>query len=325
MGIIGSLGVVVFISAAAKGVYGPMFNDGIGDVWQNTGKFPDDRLAPMMQWFQTEHPEFFKKDRHTQWVEIGARGGDLPASLAKTFGMNARGYDVMPRFEYRDDYNPEAFKAVSERWSMKFDGQSLEKVEPNDHTVDVMNSFFVLHHAAKGQSKLIAEARRLLKPKGWLLVAEDNNTPKWQARNKEHDSNGIFRTQEEWKQWFGQHGFETRRTFEDRSDVPYTYFALQPTLNFDESKLSMSETETVNYDSFTPCNTGTPAFVWRDGKCVETSGKGGHASKFFKPNTLKLAAPTASLERLSPAVSVTDMERSAAILEAKNHAFSDYS
>ena len=129
------------------------------------------------------------------FCDIGAADGAVTAYVAKAFEMTAHAYDiVMPEnnifsMEERRTKTPIRL----------FDGEHIP--EPDD-ACDLTLFSFVLHHAAASTFALLQEARRVTRPGGFVLVAEDMGSTadmERARRNARHDPHGIFRSEEEWR------------------------------------------------------------------------------------------------------------------------------
>lgn len=117
-------------------------------------------------------------------------------------------------------------------------GQELEGIQ--DHSVDAVTLFFVLHHIEEGEhDKVMSELRRVLKNDGRVFVAEDIvDTSEEYAITERADrlinlelAQGPhhYRSVNDWLAYFEEHGFDVKRHHEVKpGKVRHGFFVLQP-------------------------------------------------------------------------------------------------
>lgn len=165
------------------------------------GVAPERFTAAELMWRNFVDIGFFeqmKQDRNATYrlCDIGAADGAVTAYVAEAFKMTAHAYDIML---------PEENKFSMEERRAKtpirlFDGVHIPE---QDDACDLTLFSYVLHHAAASTFKLLQEAKRVTRPGGFVLVAEDMGITADMARaqrNAQHDPHGIFRSEEEWRE-----------------------------------------------------------------------------------------------------------------------------
>jgi len=156
--------------------------------------------------------------------DIGAADGSLTSYVSKSLNTTSAAYDIIPPTE-------NLYSVVAEQTAVQiFDGKSIPQA---NGACDLTLFCYVLHHAANNTFSLLQEAVRVSRPgSGMVLIAEDLADPLSAvrtARNLEHDSHGIFRTDDEWRALIYAMGLEivdTGRLF--APDSPQVYYMARP-------------------------------------------------------------------------------------------------
>ena len=109
--------------------------------------------------------------------------------------MIAHAYDIM-----MPDENLFSMKESRAKTPIRlFDGHHIPE---QDDACDLTLFSFVLHHAGPSTFSLLQEANRVTRAGGFVMIAEDMGSTGDMARaqrNAEHDPNGIFRSEDEWR------------------------------------------------------------------------------------------------------------------------------
>ena len=173
--------------------------DGAGDVLQR-GVAPERFTAAELMWRNFVDIGFFEQMKQDQnatsrLCDIGAADGAVTAYVVEAFKMTAHAYDIM--LPEKNIFSMEEQRAKTP--IRLFDG---EHIPEQDDACDLTLFSYVMHHAAASTFKLLQEAKRVTRPGGFVLLAEDMAITDDMARaqrNAEHDPHGIFRSEEEWR------------------------------------------------------------------------------------------------------------------------------
>lgn len=133
-------------------------------------------------------------------MDVGCGHGYLVAYLAGLYDVHVVGYEIPFSYQCKE--------LVASPLTVNFyDGKNIPE---SGASYDAVSFMSVLHHAAANTPNLLEQAASIAKT--WILVLEDVETgaPENHKRNMDHDSQGIFRSDAEWKELFRQHckGFE---------------------------------------------------------------------------------------------------------------------
>ena len=132
---------------------------------------------------------------------MGASDGAVTAYIASAFDFQAGAYDIV----VPDSNDFSMSENTSKTPIVLFDGQHIP--EPA-HSCDITLFSYVLHHAANNTQILLQEAKRVTKPRGYVLIAEDVAHPSDPTRtqaalaNRPLHHDAVFRSWSEWRQLF---------------------------------------------------------------------------------------------------------------------------
>lgn len=137
-------------------------------------------------------------------LDVGGGNGAVGAALQKWFPFTSIDYSCI------DVYSPTGVCTF-------FNGRNLSLF--NDSSQDVVIFHYVLHHAKDGEPiSLLRDAHRVTRKT--VIVGEDMaaTTPERALRNFAHETSGIFRGPEEWRQLFRLLGFNVLKEVPARWD-----------------------------------------------------------------------------------------------------------
>ena len=204
--------------------------DAAGDVLQR-GVAPERFTAAELMWRNFVDIGFFEQMKQDQSAtsrlcDIGAADGAVTAYVVEAFKMTAHAYDIM--LPEKNIFSMEEQRAKTP--IRLFDG---EHIPEQDDACDLTLFSYVLHHAAASTFKLLQEAKRVTRPGGFVLVADDMAITDDMARaqrNAQHDPHGIFRSEEEWRALLPAMGLQVvdySPMWPGNSSSPQEYFIAQ--------------------------------------------------------------------------------------------------